>query len=108
MGQGQGVKARKAVDEAIKNGEWVFLQHCHLSPSFCAGYEQIFDKLNKHVHSNFRIWLSSASADYLPSIVVEKSVKINGQQTWGVKTMAINLFKRYVSDKELNECPKPE
>merc|ERR1712048_651822 len=22
--------------------------------------------------------------------------------------MAINLFKRYVSDKELNECPKPE
>ena len=76
MGQGQGIKARKAVDEAIKNGEWVFLQHCHLYPSFCAGYEQIFDQLTKHVHSNFRLALGSQAFNLI-SIAINKPLPIN-------------------------------
>ena len=41
MGQGQGAKAKAVVAQAAKNGDWVFLQHCHLMRSFRAGLEQI-------------------------------------------------------------------
>ena len=108
MGQGRGRQARKAVSEAVKNGDWVFLQHCHLGRSFMTGFEEIVQNLSKHSHSNFRLWLSSVPVDYFPSKVVEKCVKINGQQTWSVKTIAINLYKRYISDADFDECKKPE
>ena len=32
LGQGQGIKARNAIKIAKIEGNWVWLQNCHLSP----------------------------------------------------------------------------
>ena len=34
LGQGQGVKAERLIEEGVQKGTWVFLQNCHLYVSW--------------------------------------------------------------------------
>jgi dynein heavy chain len=46
LGQGQGVRAEAVVNEARRKGSWVFLQNCHLYPSWMPKLEQICENIS--------------------------------------------------------------
>jgi dynein heavy chain len=71
LGAGTGTIASQYIKAAQKDGEWVLLQNCHLSPSWMPELENICEILSsnagqKDIHPSFRLWLTSYPTDYFP------------------------------------------
>ncbi|XP_074253754.1 dynein axonemal heavy chain 6 isoform X4 [Saimiri boliviensis] len=78
LGQGQGPIAEKMIKDAMKSGNWVFLQNCHLAVSWMLAMEELiktFTDPDSAIKDTFRLFLSSMPSNTFPVTVLQNSVK---------------------------------
>ena len=95
LGQGQGPVANKMIQTAKKNGDWVFLQNCHLARSWMPSMEIIikaFSDPRELIHEDFRLFLSSAPCDFFPVSVLQNSAKVTNEPPKGLRANVRGAF----------------
>ncbi len=96
MGQGQGPKAQKLLDEGVKIGNWTVLQNCHFAGKYIYALEQWLEVLSPHkTHKDFRLWLTSMPTASFPVAILQNSVKMTMEPPKGLKA---NLTGSYNKD----------
>ena len=95
LGQGQGPVAEKLIAGAIKNGDWVFLQNCHLAASWMLAMEETIKEIAEkpsEIHEDFRLFLSSMPAKVFPVTVLQNSVKVTNEPPKGLRANTKRAF----------------
>ena len=94
LGSGQGVHAARLVTQGQIDGDWVFLQNCHLYKSWMPQLEILVSQLveNLEVHEDFRLILTSMPVEYFPQSVLQSGLKMTTEPPRGIKA---NLQRSY-------------
>jgi dynein heavy chain len=95
LGQGQGPVAERLITTATKNGDWVFLQNCHLAKSWLPRLEEIVKGFNEPgvtLNKDFRLYLSAMPAAYFPVSVLQSSVKVTNEPPKGLRANVRRAF----------------
>ena len=120
LGQGQGVVAQKLIDNGLKTGDWVVLQNCMLAKSWMPELDRIVFELSERikeensgvisgtpVHADFRLFLTSAPADYFPVSVLQNGVKMTNEPPRGFRANLQGSFMSLVKEEDYESCSKP-
>uniref|UniRef100_A0A8C3IXU7 Dynein axonemal heavy chain 6 n=1 Tax=Chrysemys picta bellii TaxID=8478 RepID=A0A8C3IXU7_CHRPI len=87
LGQGQGPIAEKLIKDAMKTGNWVFLQNCHLAVSWMLAMEELIKSF-----TDFRLYLSSMPSETFPVTVLQNSVKVTNEPPKGLRANIRRAF----------------
>ncbi|KAK3733193.1 hypothetical protein QZH41_008554, partial [Actinostola sp. cb2023] len=101
LGQGQGPVAEKMIASAAKNGDWVFLQNCHLAASWMLRMEGTIKGVqapDAEVHEDFRLFLSSMPTKVFPVTVLQNSVKVTNEPPKGLRANMKRAFGEITAD----------
>ncbi|CAE7211449.1 DNAH6 [Symbiodinium sp. KB8] len=107
LGQGQGPKAIKMVDEACKKGTWVLLQNCHLYKTFMPQLEKMCETLEESnmIHKDFRLFLTSMPAAYFPVPVLQNGIKLTTEPPKGLRANVMRSFLP-MTEEQLSDSSK--
>jgi dynein heavy chain len=91
LGQGQGPVAQRLIEAAVKTGDWVCLQNCHLASSWMNDLDGLCSQLNdpnsrlSPVNDDFRLFLTSMPTKTFPIPILQNSVKVTTEPPKGLK-----------------------
>ncbi|KEP65299.1 UNVERIFIED_CONTAM: ATPase family associated with various cellular activities (AAA) domain-containing protein [Hammondia hammondi] len=110
LGRGQGPKASRILECAMRDGSWVLLQNCHLAKSWLPVLERLVFSLSEAESSpsscsprsspsevprnkerdtplspKFRLFLTSMPAPYIPVSVLQNSLKVTLEPPSGLR-----------------------
>ncbi|CAD7966998.1 unnamed protein product, partial [Amoebophrya sp. A25] len=104
LGQGQGPRAQRLIEQGRREGKWVLLQNCHLCRSWMPQLEKLTDAITQDNGDNtdpeFRLFLTSMPCVYFPQTLLQNAVKMTTEPPKGVKA---NLKRslRHLRDADL-------
>jgi len=95
LGQGQGPKAEKLMDQCRETGDWCALQNCHLAASWMPALERIQEVAAQEgdsIDANYRLWLTSMPTPIFPVPVLQSGIKITNEPPKGLKSNLARSF----------------
>ena len=97
MGQGQEEAARTMLTEAMRYGQWLMLQNCHLSLNFS---EEIIQSLeeNSEIHTNFRLWITTEVNPNFPISLIQMSLKYTNEPPQGIRASLKRTYADITQD----------
>merc|ERR1719379_3269543 len=107
LGQGQGPKAQKLIDEGCNKGTWVLLQNCHLATSWMPTLEKIVEAFedSPNIHQDFRLYLTSMPSPHFPVPVLQVSLKLTNEPPKGLRANVKRAFMP-MTDEQLSDSSK--
>ncbi|EGF78014.1 hypothetical protein BATDEDRAFT_91203 [Batrachochytrium dendrobatidis JAM81] len=109
LGQGQAPKATRMIQDALRDGGWVFLANCHFSISWIATLDKIIESIpSENPHPDFRLWLSSSPHPDFPISILQCSLKMTTEPPKGLKANLTRLFDTTITDDIFSRCTKSD
>jgi dynein heavy chain len=110
LGQGQGPIAVKLLEKATVEGNWVFLQNCHLAASWMPDLERICLSYlvteTSPKNANFRLWLSAMPTSSFPIAVLQNGIKLTNEPPKGVRSNVLRSLRTISPEVYENGCPR--
>eukprot|EP01096_Ripella_sp_DP13-Kostka_P011830 TRINITY_DN484_c0_g1_i1.p1 TRINITY_DN484_c0_g1~~TRINITY_DN484_c0_g1_i1.p1 ORF type:complete len:4631 (+),score=2721.08 TRINITY_DN484_c0_g1_i1:206-14098(+) len=82
--------AEKAIQAAVKSGNWVLLKNIHLAPAWLVKLEKKLHSLQPH--NSFRLFMTSEIHPKLPKNLLRQSQVFSFESPPGIKANLINTF----------------